>query len=82
MNQCEAPPDVSNAEFTPLDSYPARTEIEYRCINTNYVNKGANNTKLVCGLLDSGETIWTGDQIDCQLSPELGMRIYLLRSFK
>ena len=70
---CTLPPDVPNAKYTPLETYPARSEVEYECINSRYINKGANNTKLICAELASGETIWIGDKIDCQLSPEIGM---------
>ena len=69
---CTLPPEVPNAKYTPLETYPARSEVEYECINSRYINKGNNNTKLVCRTLDNGETIWFGDKIDCQLSPEIG----------
>ena len=69
---CTFPPDVPNAKYTPLETYPARSVVEYECINSRYINKG-NNTKLVCRTLDNGEAIWIGDNIDCQLSPETGM---------
>ena len=65
---CTRPPDVPSAKYTPLETYPARSEVEYECINSRYINKGINNTKLVCRTLDNGETIWVGDKIDCQLS--------------
>ena len=68
---CTLPPEVPNAKYTPIETYPARSEVEYECINSRYINKG-NNTKLVCRTLDDGETIWFGDKIDCQLSPEIG----------
>ena len=69
---CTLPPDVPNAKYTPLETYPARSEVKYECINSRYINKGTNNTRLVCRTLDNGETIWIGDNIDCQLSPEIG----------
>ena len=65
------PPAIPNAKYTPLETYPARSVVEYECINSRYINKG-NNTKLVCRTLDDGETIWFGDKIDCQLSPKIG----------
>ena len=83
LKDCETPSNVSNAVFTPLDSYPPGSEVEYECINNKYVNKGTNNTKLVCRTLDNGETIWIGDNIDCQLSPEIGeCRCKIGRIFK
>ena len=68
---CDPPPKVSNAKYTSLKSYPPGSKVEYECINSRYINKGTNNTKLVCGTLDNGETQWKGDRIECQLQSEV-----------
>ena len=70
QQQCKDPPQVANAEYTRSEIYPLRTELEYRCANS-YVNKGTSNTRLVCSALENGNTLWTGDHIDCQLSSEI-----------
>ena len=79
--RCNPPPEVPNAKYTPLETYPARSEVKYECINSRYINKGTNNTKLICAELVSGETIWIGDKIDCQLSPEIGMFSFSVYTF-
>ena len=48
------PPAIPNAKYTPLETYPARSEVEYECTNSRYINKGTNNTRLVCSTLDNG----------------------------
>ena len=59
--------------YTPSETYSQRTEVEYECINSRYTNRGINNTKLICGKLGSGESIWVGERIDCQLSTDTGV---------
>ena len=71
--QCAPPPDVTNAKYIPAETYSQRSEVEYECINSGYTNRGINNTKLVCGKLDSGESIWVGERIDCQLLTDTGV---------
>ena len=45
-DQCIPPPEVPNAKYTPIETYPARSEVEYKCTNSRYINKGTNNTNI------------------------------------
>ena len=71
IRTCSAPPEVDNAEYEPLDSYPEGTEVYYHCKDS--YNKLPEVTHLlVCTLSDKNEVLWLGEQIQCKSSTALG----------
>lgn len=72
-SECSDPPDVSNANYEPRDSYPEETEIYYNC-KDGYNQLPQVTNRIVCAKLNDDTLQWLGEQIQCQSSTALSKK--------